>query len=310
MSVKIPLPVQNVIHHCGITQNQLIGQGGEGFIFNHSSDTILKVYPNATKSYLESLITIQKRARDAALPYQTPEILNIEHKEGLNYTIERKLPGQQLDIVFPKLSDKDKYYVLEQYIKAMEPLKSIKVADLPYGQLVNIPDRIQASSWSQYLLAKLDSQIQKSHSFLERDVDDLTIKVQLLQAKINQILEGQIEKNFVHADYYLNNLMVNENLEISAVLDLSAHAVVGDHRLDIASINFLTLNPSITPEHLAYVREYVIRILGSKILPYLDLYGLFYAFYYSDLHDQDPHSYQWCLNLLNDKSLWGQLEKL
>jgi hypothetical protein len=310
MSTNIPISVQTVIDHVGITNDQLIGKGGEGFVFDRSKDTVLKVYFLSTKQYLEELVVIQQRASNAHLPFGTPQILNIEECDGTFYTIERKLSGKQLDIVFPGLTSEQQNQVIRNYIEALEPLKTIKVDDLPYGQLVSLSDCVQANSWPDYLNNKLDQQLNKSQTVLNRDVVNFSDKVLLLKTKIKQLLKWPVEKHFVHTDYFLNNVLVNENLEICSVLDLSDHAVVGDHRLDIASICFLPLDDHISLSHLEYVRKLVTELQGEEVAPYLDIYAFFYAFYYSNLHESDPHSYLWCLDILNNESRWERLETI
>ncbi len=307
MSSEIPSAVASVINQLGVQADQLIGKGGEGFVFDHSTETVLKVYRKATRQYLEQLQSLQQRATQAQLPYTTPQIVRIESQDGVFYTIERKLTGKQLDIVFPELSPEQQRAVLRNFVAALEPLKTINVEDFPYGQLVASPDSVQAATWSEYLLQKLDQQLKKSQQFLQQDVRDFDSKVQILRAKLRALDHSAIQKQFVHTDYYLNNVLVNEDLEISAVLDISVHAVAGDHRLDLASICFLTLDPHITKEHADFARSTVLQIHGPEIDPYLDIYALYYACYYSDLHDTDPHSYSWCLGILNDEARWGRV---
>lgn len=307
MASEIPSAVASVINQLGVQADQLIGRGGEGFVFDHSTETVLKVYRKATRQYLEQLQSLQQRATQAQLPYTTPQILRIESHDGVFYTIERKLSGKQLDIVFPRLSPEQQQTVLRNFVTALEPFTKINVEDLPYGQLVVSPDSVQAATWSEYLLQKLDQQLKKSQQFLQHDVLDFDSKVQMLRAKLRALGHSGVHKQFVHTDYYLNNVLVNEDLEISAVLDISVHAVAGDHRLDLASICFLTLDPHITNEHLDFAYNTVLQIHGPEIAPNLDIYALYYAFYYSDLHDTDQHSYNWCLSILNDETRWGRV---
>ena len=47
----------------------------------------------------------------------------------------------------------------------------------------------------------------------------------------------------VHGDYFYDNLLVGEDLKISAVLDFSDLSVVGDHKMDITgALIYLTLD--------------------------------------------------------------------
>lgn len=306
MDIEIPIPVLKVINELGISSDKFIGKGGEGFVFNVNKETVLKVYLGATKQYLEELIAIQKRLTAAQLPYATPQIFRIGESGDLYYTMERKLAGKQLETIFPTLSGDQKLKVLKNFIEAIEPLKGVGVSELPYGQLIKTEECIQANTWLEYLTSKLDQRVKRNIKNLGRDVMDMTNKVELIKAQLEQYLKGEIEKHLVHADYYLSNVLVNEDLEIRALLDFSVHAVVGDHRLDLASINFLTFCPQIQPAHYEYVCDLISQTYGEDISVYLDLYGIFYAFYYAG-GENGSDIYRWCLSILNDKSRWERL---
>ena len=137
-------------------------------------------------------------------------------------------------------------------------------------------------------------------------MDDYVRKIDLIQNIIQKDIACD-QKSLVHCDYYFNNVLVSEGLEISAVLDFSKHAVVGDKRLDAASICFLALDKDVTIDHLDFMTNLIRTQYGEGINMYLDIYAIYYAFYYADTYEFDKNSYTWSLNILNDINTWSRL---
>ena len=295
-----------VLDHLKISSDQLIGKGGEGYVFNLGGNKVVKIYKKSSQAYLKILQKFQQRISSANLPYQTPVIESIHELNGIQYSIESKLAGRDLESTFAKLSAQEQTLALKNYLAALKPLKNVPVNDLPFGQVLDTPHAITSKSWKEFILNKLNQKLEFTSDRLRQDVVDFELKLKTLVAMAESMLDANPEKCLVHGDYYLNNVLVNKSLEISAVLDISDHTCVGDRRLDVANINFLSLCENITPEHIRLAREMVIEEYGSDIIPYLDLYGFYYAFYFSNLYTFDMTSYTWCLHILNDSDRWSK----
>ncbi|PIY80816.1 MAG: hypothetical protein COY80_00890 [Candidatus Pacebacteria bacterium CG_4_10_14_0_8_um_filter_42_14] len=296
--------LQPVLDQLKISEDKLIGKGGEGHVFSFDEDKVVKIYKESSEAYLEKLQSFQQRISKANLPYQTPLIESIGLFEGTFYSIENKLEGQNLETVFAKLSEKQQSLALTNYLAALEPLKEIFVDDLPYGQVLDTPKALTSNSWKQYILNKLEQKLEFTREKLQQDVVNFSLKLETLKKMINSMLSTNPEKNFVHGDYYFTNVLVNEAFEITAVLDINEHTCVGDHRLDIANINFLSLCDNVMPGHIKQAKQLIVEKNGSEIVPYIDLYGFYYAFYFSNLYTFDMTSYRWCLSILNDETRW------
>ncbi|MFA6572030.1 MAG: phosphotransferase, partial [Bacteroidota bacterium] len=107
-----------------------------------------------------------------------------------------------------------------------------------------------------------------------------------------------------HCDYYLNNVLVNKNLEISAVLDFSVHASVGDKRIDVASLAYLNLDKNIRPEYIEYLLNIAKSKYGDDVEKFIKIYGIYYGFYYADTHEFNMDSYKWCIGYINNDKNW------
>jgi hypothetical protein len=283
---------------------KLIGKGGEGYVFAFGNEQVLKVYPKTNRTYLESLKKLQEQISQGQLPYATPLIEQIGEVNGTYYTIEKRLEGKNLETIFSTLSSTDQELVLEKYLAALKPLRGIPIDYSHFGQLLDTPDSLHSDSWGKFLLSKLHQKLLPTKERLTQDVPSLSRKITTLEAMIQKWLAINPEKKLVHGDYYLNNVLVNEEHEITSVLDFSVHTSVGDYRLDVANINFLPLCIGVTKQHFEIAKRLVIKEHGEEILPYLDLYGFYYAFYFSNLYESDPTGYAWCLGILNDEERW------
>lgn len=297
---------QPVLNHFNISQDQLIGKGGEGYVFNLDDKRVIKIYKKSSQPYLEELQKFQQKISKTNLPYQTPLIEKIGTINNIHYTIEARLEGENLESVFAKLSAKQQEVALSNYIDAIKPLENIDVTNYKFGQVLKTSSFLQSDTWKEFLLNKLDQKLESTKERLNEDVNNFHLKLKTLKEMINTKLSIDPKKSFVHGDYYLNNVLVNDKLQITTVLDISDHTCVGDHKLDVANINFLSLCDNITPKHISFVRDLIIADYGEEIIPYLDLYGFYYAFYFSNLYTFDMKSYEWCLSILNDENRWAK----
>ncbi len=75
------------------------------------------------------------------------------------------------------------------------------------------------------------------------------------------------KQRLVHGDYFLDNVLFDDNLQVSAVLDFGAHTLAGDPRLDATSaIIFLGLEPAMKPWSFAHVTALAQEQYGNSIL--------------------------------------------
>ena len=107
-------------------------------------------------------------------------------------------------------------------------------------------------------------------------------------------LSSQPEKHFVHGDYYFSNVLVNDQLEVSSVLDVSPHSHMGDFRMDVAgSLIFAELHPSFTLSEGKYLENLAKEKYGENIMNSVDLYRIYYSLLFSDCKLFDPSTYNW-----------------
>ena len=179
----------------------------------------------------------------------------------------------------------------------------VTLPDEPYGQLLPTADRLQADTWPAFLLAKLEQRARVSWSWLSRDVPRLGEKLRGLERLI-VALPTQPRKALVHGDYSQYNVLLDDRLAVSAVLDFSLYAVVGDHRLDVAcAVFFPAVIPAVRPSYLAFLQARAKRAYGEDIEAALRLYRPLYSFYNADNYGHDPVIYAKCVEGITNSGL-------
>jgi|SRR3989304_5933686 len=292
-----------ILKKFGVDQQLLLGKGGEGEVYEIDSGRVLKIYKNPDTDYLQGLMQFQKQLNDLSLPFAVPQITEL----GEGYSIEKRLQGQTLDKVFPSLNKDEQKTALTNYFQVMKKINNIEFPDSKFGQVLSNVDAVQTESWPEFLTRKMDQEVEKSGEYLRNDVTDFDNKL----ARLKQLIVNETdtsEKYLVHADYYLNNVLVDDNMDVTAVLDFSIHTLVGDPRLDAASILFLTMDKNIKPEQIEMIYQLAETEYGVGTRRILDIYGMYYSIYYSSTHDHDPDSYKWCINNLNNEETWSRFE--
>ena len=288
-----------------IKESDLLGKGFEGNVYAKGESEIIKIFNTPRNlDYLKSLAVFQKLITDSHLTFNTPQILDIHQIGGTFYTVERRIHGNTLDSVFPNLSEEQKHLALKNYFEAMCELNSVTLSHYPYGQVIQNDSAVQSNDWQDFLTRKLDQTLKKMTPHLSKDIENFDWKMKKLKELVKSL--NSIGKQVVHGDYYPENVLVNEDLDISAVLDFGTHTVIGDPKMDAASKIFLKLFPYIKSDHLKYWDTLVEERYG-KIKPEIDIYGLYYSVYYSDVYETDKITYRWSVDNLNDDSVWESL---
>ncbi len=293
-----------VLRQLGIQNSHLLGKGGEGWVYALDQDKAVKVY-KGNPGNLDDLVKFQQRLSSYHFPFATPQILNMGEIDGTVYTIEKRLQGKALDKILPSLTSDQKQEALANYFEAMQTFNTITLPDLPFGQILGGKETIKAPTWKEFLHAKLTQVAEKSRKNLDCDVSELDLKIKILHQLVDSLAEP--EKHLVHCDYYLNNVLVGDDLKISTVLDFGIHSVVGDPLLDVSSLLFLKLTNLLTPQEIEFSYGLATKKYEAGVQRTNDIYGLYYSFYYSDTKETDRNSYQWCVTNLNDNSVWQRL---
>lgn len=296
-----------ILSRLGVSPKKLLGKGGEGEVYEMDTKSVVKIHGGSSREYLESLQKFQESLQKHKFSFETSQIIKISKIEGKWVTLEKRLRGISGEKVFERLKEADRKKLLVNLLKASEEISLVNFPTSDYGEILYSPNRINSNDWPDFLIKKLGEKSRNTRKALSRDVSDFEQKYKTLEQALTKL--SNIPKKLVHADYYLNNVLVDENLKISAVLDFSKHAVVGDWRMDIAgAVCFLGVDVH-ARNYIKFMRSLVSIKYGEEMLSLVDLYTLYYSIYYSDVYGFDPNSYTWCIGNLNNETLWRDMVK-
>ena len=187
--------------------------------------------------------------------------------------------GQSPEVFQPSLGDSD--LNSEVFALSLDGFNLMSPEPLPaIAASRRVP--IRAETRPAFLLGKQEQRAKVSWSWLERDVPHLAETRRGLEKLILDMPE-EPRKALVHGDYSQFNVLTNDRLEVSAVLDFSVYTVVGDYRTDVAcAVFFPEVSKAVRPSYLRFLRRRAARMYGKDIEDDIRLYKLFYAFYNAD----------------------------
>jgi aminoglycoside phosphotransferase (APT) family kinase protein len=294
-----------VLAHLGISSARLIGKGGEGIVYDFHDDRVVKIYRRGSESELQRLATFQEMLAQHDFPFPTPRILEIGRLDETVFTIERRLPGATLAGRFSALSEDQQRLALTNYYVALRLINEVELPDYAYGHVLPTEDYPGgAATWIDFLDSQLDRSLEKAGADLAQDVEAFAEKAQGLRQLLHRHA-GNAPKRLVHGDYFLDNVLFDDNLQVSAVLDFGAHTLAGDPRLDaISAIIFLGIESAMKPWSFAHVTALAQEQYGDSILPLKDIYDLYYAIYFANTKFTMPGDYYWCVRAWNDPQRW------
>jgi aminoglycoside phosphotransferase (APT) family kinase protein len=218
----------------------------------------------------ELLATIAGR-----LPFATPRI----EAFGVagDYAIERRLAGRPMPDVFRDLARAERAVAFRNYVAAIETLRTVTFPDRPFGQLIAAP-AVTADDWHGYLRLSLAGFAARNRVTLAGQFGELAALVD----KAARLLDGidpHPPKALVHGDYFPGNVLLDQGLEVSAVIDFSVLTVVGDPLLDaVSALVFLEMNEPFSQADCALVRVLARDRFGKAFSEAEPFYRAYFAF--------------------------------
>jgi len=296
----------DILKALGISEPILIGKGDQAWVYKYKPGTVIKIYRKIKTDYLESLAKLEKIIAKQNLPFAVTEIYEIHEKDGIYYTLEKELMGKTLGKVFFSLSDENKEKALVQFLKAIDFLKKVTLGDYNFGQVLTTGEEISASSWVEFLNKKLTQRINLVKDRLEEDVYSLEEKIELLHTIFSRYLNFN-QKCLVHGDYFYNNVLYNDDGNLTAMLDFSNSTVVGDYRMDIAcGIMYFDLDI----KWKEFLEKQAVEIWGKEISAIIKFYTVYQAFFQTESCLYNEGLYKWCLSYLNSDSFWEEIRNI
>jgi putative membrane protein len=278
----------------GVTPADLLGSGGESEVYALDVATVLRIYRSPTAvEYAERRREFYGWLAEQGLRFELPSVLEIGTADGRVYAVERRMGGRVLAELMPCLDGADRARALASYLAAAEAIGGIALADRPFGEI--LADRpVRRETWAGFLWDRLLASYGVSRADLTVDVPRVGQALEHVRAGL-QALEPFGRRRLVHGDYFPGNVYIGDDLRVTGVGDFGYSTVVGDPLLDVAgAVAFLEVVDGHHPEDGALLKRLVRERHGADVDLRLDLYRLWYSFYFSGCKVDDPPTYAWC----------------
>jgi putative membrane protein len=278
----------------------LLGRGGESEVYAVDAERVLRVYKaGAPGDYIARRAEFYASLQKQQPPFELPYVLESGLLDGRIYTIERRMRGSDFATVLPTLSGAQRERALTSYLHTAGRIGTLTFPEQPFGELLAPGEALQHTSWPAFLWARLQQTFSRSRRHLVRDVPRIDDVTEHVRAEL-KTLDGFGRKSLVHGDYFPGNCYIDAALEVYGVGDFGYTTVVGDARMDLAgAVAYLEVVDGYRAEDTAFLMALLAEWYGGDIARWIDLYRLYYSFYFSDCIDADPRTYRWCVRNLS-----------
>jgi Phosphotransferase enzyme family len=287
-----------------LSENDLIGSGGESNVYRLPDDKMLRVYKGGKdrKSLLQSLKVFYEGVQ-GKFPFEMPLILELGEEGGILYSVNKMILGKAMHTVLPALDSEKKKRVFQNYFDAMEEMRGVSFPERLYGEILG-EDLVLAPTWTEFLEKSIRKQAAAHDKYLGKDIDNFSELVERV-IEVARSQRPNPEKCFVHGDFFPCNVLVNDELEVAGVIDVSNLSVVGDYMLDVAaSFIFLETTPGVSEEDIEIYRSIITAHYGKDTDTAFEFYSLYYSLYFGIDEGVEaeayPKIYQWTVRTLKN----------
>jgi putative membrane protein len=289
-----------MVQRFNVTPAGLLGRGGESEVYALDAGRVLRIYKaGAPEDYIARRTEFYAALQARQPPFELPDVLESGVIEGRRYTIERRMRGSDFAAVLPSLSGADRERALTSYLRTAGLIGTLTFPEQPFGELLAPGEPLQHVSWPAFLWERMQQTFSRSRTHLVRDVPRIDAVVQHVRAEL-AALEGIAQRSLVHGDYFPGNCYIDAALDVYGVGDFGYTTVVGDARMDLAgAVAYLEVVDGYRPEDTPFLMRLLAEWYGGDIARWIDLYRLYYSFYFSDCIATDPRTYAWCVHNLS-----------
>ncbi len=258
----------------GLGEADFLGAGSESWVYALDADRILRIRRHRTDpADIERLKHFLDRVA-GRLPFDTPMIETIE-PDGA--TIEKRLAGRVMTAVLLGLQGERRQQALCAYFEAAVAIRSIAMPDEPFGELL-APRPLVAAEWTTFLAASLDRYAARHRANLQAgfgDADALVAKARALLAAV----PSRPEKVLAHGDFFPGNVLMDDALRVTGVVDFGTWTIVAAPDYDVAGATmFAEVSNACGPDDAAFLRALLLEHCGAAAIPILSFYRAYFAF--------------------------------
>lgn len=298
MSINTDLPSSHreLLQYLGIPSPITLGSGMQSMVYDFGNNKIIKIYtdPNINLDRINELRNFYQKFIWQSDTVSIPEIFEVGEYNSSHYSIERKLSGERAHVIYRSSNTETQHKLLDSYFSLLSELQKIEVVG-PYGeQLTGSSPKIENNNWRKVLEEKLEQSRDEALSKKDHDIDNISDLFDKYFVEILPRIDPSPQKNLIHGDLFLENLLANRYGEITALLDFGPLTLIGDHLMDVTGlVYFPTVTEGISEDSTKYLLKqasYKYKGVENTLIHYL----LYYCLYFINSMSYDPRTYVWC----------------
>lgn len=274
-----------------------LGHGGEATVYALTGDRVLRVFHKEPDNAITDRIApFYERLAAYDLPFAVPRILDFGVDEGIAYSLDRRIPGRAFHDVLPDLTGADRGRALDSYTDAAAALAALPLPDQPYGEFL-FDEALTGDTWPDFLLARLEHNCAQGRPDLIAALPNIDGIVDALRARIKALADPP--KVLVHGDYFPGNVLMDDDFNVTGVIDFGWLTVAGDPAMDLASAAiFLDVVRGHQQSDAARVHARLLRTHGDALAPLIEIYRAWYGVRFSPYKVDDASLFAWCVKSL------------
>jgi aminoglycoside phosphotransferase (APT) family kinase protein len=282
-----------VIKAFGVTEADLLGDGWESTIYALGPSQILRIPRPGVGSEAQVRAQAAFTASLPSLPFAVPCVREIGRIAGQLFVIEDRIAGQSMAALMPSLSGERRATALRAYLAAAEAMSAAARPAEAFGDLLLDHPR-RSDRWSDYLTARVRKAAEDVA--LAAAVPDLAGIVERFNARLETIPDPA--RCIVHGDFWPPNVMMNESLQVTGLIDFSFTTRIGDHVMDLAgACHFLLATKASSRADFDFLMPLIRTKYGAEVIDRIGLYAVWFAFDFAFNHD-DAAVFAWCAELI------------
>lgn len=279
----------------GVTDADLLGSGWESTIYALGTKQILRIPRPEAGSEDQVRAQATFTANLPPLPFAVPCVREISWIDGWLYVIEDRIAGQSMAALLPKLSGDSRATALRAYLAAAEAMAVATAPDEAFGDLLLDQPR-RCDHWTDYLTARVRKAAEADA--LVEAIPGLAGIVRRFNTRLETIPDPP--RCIVHGDIWPPNVMMNDDLQVTGLIDFSFTTRIGDHIMDLAGAShFLLATKSSSRADHDYLMHLILAKHGADVIDRIGLYAVWFAFDFAFNHN-DAAVFAWCTNLIRD----------
>jgi hypothetical protein len=289
----------------GFPDAKVIGSGMEGTVYRLRPGTVAKVWYSSSRQRLLTLQQFYKNIVQAGLSFATPEIYDVWQVSEHSVSVEREILGRTLESwqplrasVWPHASNAI-VEILNQFrlLSPSDALSALPVLD-------EQESFSGSGAWPQNLAHLVRRRVDRFHPVLVRRVASLDAKVAAVLHHLEQhehTLAGIACRGaLIHGDLIPANIIVDDNLRPTAVVDFGFLSTYGDSAFDaaVAASIFEMYGPAARAiEH--QLDQLLLPAVGADPETFA-IYRAAYALITANAYDPDGADghFRWCVDIL------------